>query len=113
MDIHILNQLKQPSFIPSPVSFLSKVAPYAPPSLFAYSSSIASSYRRSASFSASVFSVWLALATACVALFATLCAVSAVADEEVGVPVAPLEDVVDEGMGTGMVRVVVESRRFG
>jgi hypothetical protein len=69
---------------------------YAPPSLFAYSSSIASSYRFSASNSSCVFCVWLALATLCVDAVSTLCAVCAVAGALVDFSVV-------EGMGTGIV----------
>lgn len=57
-----------------------------------------SSYNLSASFSCSVFSVCDALATACVDLFSTSCAVCAVADDVVDFSVV-------DGIGTGIMVV--------
>jgi hypothetical protein len=66
---------------------------YAPPSRFAYSSSMRSSYNLSASFSCSVFSVCVALATLCVDVFPTLLAVAGVL----------VDFSLVDGMGTGML----------
>ena len=66
--------------------------PYAPPSLFAYSSSILSRYCLSASFSSWLFSVCVALATLWVAVFSAVC--GAEDDEDV--------DFSADGIGTGI-----------
>jgi len=70
---------------------------YAPPSLFAYSSSMRSTYSFSASISSCVFCVCVALATLCVDLFSTSWAVCAVLEEEL------VDFSVVEGIGTGIV----------
>jgi len=67
---------------------------YAPPSLFAYSSSIASSYRFSASSSACVFCVWGAFAPLGVDALLPVCVVAEVLEVD-------FSEV--EGIGTGML----------
>jgi hypothetical protein len=68
----------QDSPIQKAVGSMSRIA-QAPPSRFAYSSSMRSSYRRSACNSSSVFCACVADATLCVDGFSTSCAVCAVA----------------------------------
>jgi len=84
--------------------------PYAPPSLFAYSSSIRSSYSLSAARSSSVFSECVADATDCVEGFSTSRAVCA--DEELLV-FDEVDFSVVAGIGTGIVKAGIRGRGLG
>jgi hypothetical protein len=76
---------------------VANIVGYAPPSLFAYSSSILSSYNLSASRSSSVLSVCVVEATDCVEGFSTSRVVCAEAE------LVEVDFSVVEGIGTGIL----------